>query len=102
MPEDVGFLTNHVVERRMANLLKDDFEFFIAHTHYANVILADTLSNIVMATFREDSLSEKIVASILIDVAKDAFWIDLNRGDSVISYADYPSSEKPVLSQGKE
>lgn len=101
MPEDVGFLTNHVVERRMANLLKGDFEFFMAHTTYPNLIMADTLNDIVVATFRGDSLSQKLVATVLIDVAKDAFWVDFNRGDSMISYADYPNSEKPLFYTAK-
>lgn len=97
MPDDVGFLTNHVVERRLANLLKSDFELFMAQTHNALPIQVDTLSNLIMAAFLKDSLSKEVKATIFIDVAKDAFWVDFKKGDSVMSYADYPSYHKPDI-----
>jgi hypothetical protein len=95
-PNDVGFITNHVVERRLANLLKDSFQVFISKTTaFAAPVYVDTNHGWVISIFNKDSLNKKQVAAILIDVNNDAMWVDYMNGDSIISFADNTSIKKP-------
>lgn len=95
MPGDVGFLTNHVVERRLANMLKDSFEIFMHKAAFDRPIMVDEQSHVVAAMFYADSERLEPSVNVLIDVDKDAIWVDYLSEDSIIEYADHPSISKP-------
>lgn len=99
MPVDVGFLTNHVVERRLANIMKDSFEVFMAHTQYARPIAVDSANGLVAAMFFSDSGRANMSATVIIDVPEDAIWADYLQGDSVIQFTDHPSMRAPGMFQ---
>jgi hypothetical protein len=95
MPSDVGFLTNHVVERRLASILKDSFQVFMRLTKYDRPIVVDGQQ--VAALFYSDSDRTMPSAVVSIDVANDAIWAEYLSGDSTILYTDHPSLEPPGI-----
>ena len=99
MPSDVGFLTNHVVERRLANIMKDSFSVFMDKAKFDRPISVDTMNDLVAAAFFSDSDRTQLSATVIIDVREDAFWADYLSGDSIIEFTDHPSSKAPGLFQ---
>ncbi|MDB5283222.1 MAG: hypothetical protein JWO06_2297, partial [Bacteroidota bacterium] len=97
MPSDVGFLTNHVVERRLANILKDSFQVFIAKAKYDRPIVVSAEDRTLAAMFFSDSDRTEPSATITIDVANDAIWVDYLAEDSVIEFTDHRSLQKPGI-----
>ena len=99
MPSDVGFLTNHVVERRLANILKDSFQVFIARTKFDRPIMVSSEDRTIAATFYSDSDRTEPSATVTIDVTNDAIWADYLLNDSIIEYTDHASLQKPGIAQ---
>ena len=99
MPSDVGFLTNHVVERRLANILKDSFQVFISRTRFDRPIMVSVPDHTVAATFFSDSDRTEPSATVTIDVDNDAIWADYLLNDSIIEYTDHASLQKPGIVQ---
>ncbi len=95
LPSEVGFLTNHVVERRIANLLKNDFESFVASTKFETPLKVNTENNCVYAAYYEDTLHHMISAEIIIDVTNDAVWLAWQQGSYKLKKADYNGLPKP-------
>lgn len=95
MPAEVGFLTNHVVERRLANLLKDSFPVFISKTTFPMPLFVDTVDKYMIGSFYLDAGLNNPGALVLIDVKNDAMWVDYMNGNSEIHFADNPSLQKP-------
>lgn len=96
MPSDVGLLTNHVVERRLANMMKDSFQVFIKKAAFDRPIIVAEKYNMVAATFFADEDRTIPAAILLIDVKKDAFWaMYYNKGDAV-NFTDHPSLPYPT------
>lgn len=93
LPSDVGFLTNHIVERRMANLMKENYEPFIKIMTEEHPIVVDTIKYVVRAYYTGLNTS----GFITVDVANDAIWVDYAVGDSAHRYADRTSIPKPVF-----
>jgi hypothetical protein len=91
LPSDVGFLSNHIMERRLANLLKNDFEKFTGNIHFENPIAVDTTTFVVRAVFPTNSARNKNYAVVTIDVMHDAIWLDYDRKH----FAESPSLPKP-------
>jgi hypothetical protein len=91
LPSDVGFLSNHIMERRLANLLKNDFEKFTSNIHLENLIIVDTATFVVHAVFPSDSARNKNYAVVTIDVMHDAIWLDYEEKH----FAESPSLLKP-------
>jgi hypothetical protein len=96
LPSDVGFLTNHIMERRLANLLKDSFEVFISRTKYDRPLIVSPEDHAIACMFYADSDRSEPSATVVVDVKNDAIWVDYLAGDSVIEFADRPSLKKPL------
>lgn len=88
LPADCGFFSNHIVQRRMANLMKADYQHFFTDSlcetpvhvndeHYVYAVLIDC----------ESHESKRVVA---IDVASDAIVVAV-KGDHTKTYEDAPS-----------
>lgn len=92
MPSDVGFTTNHIVERRLANLMKENFQPFRDSLGTEYPLVVDTVNYIVKAHYGGKLIHQEIV----IDVANDAFWVDYMRPDTTLHFADNTSLMKPV------
>ena len=94
LPSDVGFLTNHIMERRVANLLKENFQPFMHGLGNEHPLIIDTNRQIIRAPFG----NFEICQSVIVDVANDAIWITYNDliKDSSFVWADHPSLEKPL------
>ncbi|HLP20623.1 MAG TPA: hypothetical protein VK174_09995 [Chitinophagales bacterium] len=97
LPSDVGFLTNHIMERRMANLMKENFKPFRDSLGGENPIFVDTIQHIVMAYFNGKRNNIRHVGFITVDVANDAIWIDYAIGNRAQRYADRTSLSKPSV-----
>ena len=95
LPSDVGFITNQIVQRRLANLLKQDFTIFIDQTKNETPIHVDTVNYVVYATFFSDSTHTKNIASVIVDVKQDAFWVNYEK-EIPLEIAESPSIKKPV------
>ncbi len=91
LPSDVGFLTNHIMERRMANLMKDDYQPFMQNLGNESPLVVDTLRNVVFAYYGNKVIQQNIT----VDVANDAIWIDYTKPDTVLHYADRTSLHRP-------
>jgi hypothetical protein len=97
LPNDVGLLRNQVVQRRVANMLKDSFQSFMGVTQYDRPIEISKPDNIVIAQFFSDSDRSIPSANVMIDVMQDAIWVEYLSGDSIIEFADHQSLQKPGL-----
>lgn len=93
MPSEVGFLTNHVVERRLANMMKDSFEIFMSNTKYDRPIYVS--GHVVATMFFVDSDRTEASAEVIMDIDKDAIWADYIEMDSLIEFAEQPSLPRP-------
>lgn len=91
LPSEVGFLTNHIMERRMANLMKENYEPFMKDLAEEYPLVVDTVSQVVYARFN-GSQGPKLVT---ISVAEDALWVDYAIGDTALRFADRTSLQKP-------
>ncbi|MFM2307531.1 MAG: hypothetical protein RLZZ367_2200 [Bacteroidota bacterium] len=92
MPSDVGFTTNHIVERRLANLMKADFQPFRDSLGTEHPLVVDTVNYIVKAYYGGKLIHQQI----LIDVANDAFWVDYMLPDTTLYYTDNTKLNKPT------
>lgn len=92
LPADVGFLTNHVVERRLANLLKDNFQHLAQYTACAKPIQVNR--QLVIARFVSCTDTNVIITSVAMDVSHDALWVQMPEADSMRTFTD--NSELPV------
>ena len=88
LPSEVGFLTNHIMERRMANLMKENFQPFMQSLAKEYPLVVDSVHQTVVAHFERNQ-------QIIVDIANDALWIDYSRGDTMLRYADRISLERP-------
>ncbi len=92
LPADVGFLTNHVVERRLANLLKDHFQHLAEFTACAKPIKVN--KQLIIARFVSCTDTNIVITSIAMDVSHDALWVQIPEADSMRTFTD--NSELPV------
>ncbi|HRG89915.1 MAG TPA: hypothetical protein PLW44_12905 [Chitinophagales bacterium] len=92
MPSDVGFATNHIVERRLANLMKENFQPFRDSLGTEYPLVVDTVNYIVKAHYGGKLIHQEIV----IDVANDAFWVDYMRPDTTLHFADNSTLMRPA------
>ena len=90
MPSDVGFLTNHIMERRMANLMKENYEPFMKSLEKEFPLAVDSINQLIVAQYSSRQM-------VIVDVANDALWIDYATGDSVLHFADRTSLTKPKV-----
>jgi hypothetical protein len=97
MPGDVGLLRNQVVQRRLANMLKDSFRVFMSKTIYDRPIEVSKQEQLVVAQFFSDSDRSMPSADLMIDVEQDAMWVEYLCGDTIIEFTDHPSLSKPGL-----
>jgi hypothetical protein len=97
LPNDVGLLRNQVVQRRVANMLKDSFQSFLGVTKYDRPIEVSKPDNIIIAQFFSDSDRSMPSANVMIDVMQDAIWVEYLAGDSIIEFTDHQSLPKPGL-----
>ena len=91
LPSDVGFLTNHIMERRMANLMKENYQPFIQNLGAELPLVVDTLKNVVFAYYGNKVQPQ----AITVDVANDAIWIDYTKPYTVLHFADRTSLQRP-------
>jgi hypothetical protein len=96
LPSEVDFLSNHVMERRLANMMKDSFPVFMAKTKYDRPIVVSPEDQSIACMFYADSDRSEPSATLIVDVKNDALWVDYLNGDSVIEFADRPSLKKPM------
>jgi hypothetical protein len=90
-PEEVGFLSNHIVERRMANLMKDSFQVMPTKTKFASPIVASKQKGLVAAKFFYDKELTDLSAMIIIDAKHEIFWVYYYNGDELVKFTDNPS-----------
>ncbi|MBS1611939.1 MAG: hypothetical protein JST49_03900 [Bacteroidetes bacterium] len=95
MPEDVGLLTNHIVQRRLANVMKDSMLSYVRTAAYAKPILVIENDQLLIATFFSDSDRTEPAAGLIIDVKNDALWANYWSGDSLLEYTDHPELPEP-------
>jgi hypothetical protein len=95
MPEDVGLLTNHIVQRRLANVMKDSMLSYVRTAAYAKPILVIENDQLLIATFFSDSDRTEPAAGLIIDVKNDALWANYWSGDSLLEYTDHPELSEP-------
>jgi len=95
LPNDVGLLRNQVVQRRLANMMKDSFQVFMSQTEYDRPIEISKQEQLVTAQFFSDSDRSMPSADITIDVLQDAIWVEYLSGDSIIEYTDHKLLPKP-------
>lgn len=95
MPEDVGLLSNHIVQRRLANIMKDSMLSYIATAIYAKPIIVINEEQVIAASFFSDSDRTEPAAGIIIDVKNDALWANYWNGDSLLEYTDHPELPMP-------
>ncbi len=94
LPSDVGFMTNHIVERRLANLLKEQFETFQKSEGLCELPLI-VEGNVVTAHYTLCSDKSVIVRNVSFDAAQDALWVAEKRGGSASVKADHPKLNMP-------
>ena len=95
LPEDVGLLTNHIVQRRLANVMKDSMLSYVRTAAYAKPILVIENDQLLIATFFSDSDRTEPAAGLIIDVKNDALWANYWSGDSLLEYTDHPELPEP-------
>lgn len=91
-PEDVGFLTNHIVERRLANLMKDSFQVFSSKTKFSSPVVVDRENGLIAVKYFNDVEGKEISAKVVIDALHEVFWVYYYNGDSIVKFTDNPSS----------
>ena len=97
MPSDVGLLRNQVVQRRLANMLKESFSIFMGKTIYDRPIQVSPQEQLVVTQFYSDSDRSIPSADVMIDVEQDAMWVEYLCGDTIIEFTDHASLPKPGL-----
>lgn len=93
LPTDVGFLSNHIMERRMANLMKEHYQPFIYSLGKEFPLVIDTGRQLIYAYYGGKLIHQEII----VDVANDAIWIDYPTGDTTLYFADRTSLPKPAI-----
>jgi hypothetical protein len=97
LPNDVGFLSNQVVQRRLANIMKDSFQVFLRATKYDRPIEVSKPEQLITAQFFSDSDRSMPSAYVWISVLQDAIWVEYLSGDSIVEFTDHQSLPKPGL-----
>lgn len=89
MPGDVGFLTNHILERRIANLIKDSMDLVVFRKYIA---FGDTIHlqhNIVSAVFNCDStLPTDCQTVILVDLMSESIILTITNNGQTQIFSD--------------
>lgn len=96
-PEDVGFLSNHIVERRLANLMKDSFEVLSTKTLFSSPVVTSKQAGIVTAKYYSDKGRTELSAMLIIDTGQEIFWVYYFNGDEMVKFTDNSSVIAPVL-----
>lgn len=94
-PEDVGFLTNHIVERRLANLMKDSFQVLETKTAFASPIVVSEKEGLIASKYFYDKELTDLSAMVIVDARQEIFWVYYYNGDSLVKFTDN-SSATPV------
>ena len=94
-PTDVGFLTNHIIERRMANLMKENYEPFINEPKTETPLVVDSVTKVITAVFVSNNADKHLIEKVTVDVVNDALWVDYFKADTVLHYADRTSLKRP-------
>jgi hypothetical protein len=97
LPNDVGLLRNQVVQRRLANMMKDSFQVFLQATKFDRPIEVSKPEQLLTAQFFSDSDRSLPSAYVWISVSQDAIWVEYLSGDSIIEFTDHQSLPKPGL-----
>ncbi|MCW5907242.1 MAG: hypothetical protein KIS94_05245 [Chitinophagales bacterium] len=92
-PEDVGLLTNHIVERRLANIMKDSFEILPSKTVYSSPIVASQETGLVTAKYFFDKEHQSPSAVLVVVVKREIFRMYYYHADSLLLFTDHPSVE---------
>lgn len=95
LPSDVGFLTNQIIERRLANLLKDELVAFKEDKTVCEMPILVIDSNLVVARYKSCEFDNQILRNICIDVAQDAIWISQVKGGKASIQADHSKLPMP-------
>ena len=75
LPSDVGFLTNHIVERRIANIMKEDYLRFMEGTKCERpIVVRGNFVNAIFVDCKNDSVKTR---SVDIDVKSDVMWVSI-------------------------
>lgn len=96
-PEDVGFLSNHIVERRLANLMKDSFVVLSTKTLFSSPVVTSKQAGIVTAKYYSDKGRTELSAMLIIDTRQEIFWVYYFNGDEMVKFTDNSSVIAPVL-----
>ncbi|MBL7776743.1 MAG: hypothetical protein JNK66_00455 [Chitinophagales bacterium] len=89
MPDEVGFLTNHILERRIANLIKDSMDLvaFRKYTAFGDTIHVQ--HNMVSAVFKCDStLPSDCRTVVLVDLLNEAIILTITPNGQTRVYSD--------------
>lgn len=97
LPDDVGFLTNHIVERRLAGIMKDSFQVLSTKTAYSTPITVAAKEGFVAAKYFNDKEKLDLSSMIIIDTRNDIFWVYYYNADSLVKFTDNPSSAVPDM-----
>lgn len=91
-PEDVGFLTNHIVERRIANLMKDSFQVMGSKTSFSSPIVASKEKGLVAVKYFYDKGLTDLSAMVIIDAKHEIFWVYYYNGQKLVKFTDNHSA----------
>jgi hypothetical protein len=95
LPSDVGFLTNQIIERRLANLLKENLAAFKEDKTVCEMPILVIDSNLVVARYKSCEFDNQILRNICIDVAQDAIWISQVKDGKASIQADHSKLPMP-------
>jgi len=95
LPSDVGFLTNQIIERRLANLLKNDLLAFKEDKTLCEMPILVIDSNLVVARYKSCEFDNQVLRNICIDVAQDAIWISQVKEGKANILADHSKLPMP-------
>lgn len=94
LPSEVGFMSNHIVERRLANLLKEKFEPFQKTEGLCEMPIV-VIDNVATAHFVVCTDTTTFVRNISFDAEQDAVWIAEKKGEGASIVADHPKLNMP-------
>lgn len=95
LPSDFNFLNNQIMERRLANLLKDDLVAFKEDKTLCEMPILVIDSNLVVARYKSCEFDNQILRNICIDVAQDAIWISQVKDGKANIQADHSKLPMP-------
>lgn len=97
IPEDVGFLSNHVVERRLANLMKDSFQVLSTKTLFSSPLVTSKQTGLITAKYYCNRERTELSAVFFIDTRQEIFWVYYFNGGDMVKFTDNSSVMAPVL-----